>query len=101
MRILQNQSQLNSITNPDKLKLIKRRLSQLDSNLPVRIIIVEPEDTLTDIEKQLGFPILTNLFDDSGYSSSDFVPSCEVLEDQVESYEILFIFSDGDEVFIP
>jgi hypothetical protein len=100
MRIIKNKSQLYSITDPDTLKLIKLRLSELDSPLPVRIIILEPEDLITDIETQLDFPILTNLVDNNRYPSTDFVDTYEALEDKGESYEILFIFSDGDKIFI-
>ena len=68
------------------------------------MIIMEPGDSLSDIEKEIGFPILTNLFDDISYPDPDFMPSCEALEDHGGCYEMLFIFGDGDEaveIFIP
>ena len=58
----------------------------------------------TDIEQEIGFSILTNLFDDISYPDPDFVPSCEALEDHGDFYEMLFILGDGDEaveIFIP
>jgi hypothetical protein len=57
-----------------------------------------------DIEKEIGFSILTNLFDDVRYPDTDFVPFFEAMEDHGGCYEILFIFGDGDEaivIFIP
>jgi hypothetical protein len=101
---IHNRSQLNTIIDQDILKLVTLRLSQLDSNLPTPMIIIEPKDSLSDIEKEIGFPILTNLFDDITYPDPDFMPSCEALEDHGGCYEMLFIFGDGDEaveIFIP
>ena len=104
MLIIQNRSQLHLITDPDILKLVTLRLTQLGSTLPTPMIIVEPGDSLSDIEKEIGFPILTNLFDDISYPDPDFMPSCEALEDHGGCYEMLFILGDGDEaveIFIP
>ena len=68
------------------------------------VIIMEQGDTISDIEKEIGFSILTNLFDDVRYPDPDFMPSCEVLEDHGGCYEMLFILGDGDEaveIFLP
>ena len=99
-----NTSQLNTIIDQNILKLVTLRLSQLDSNLPTPMIIMQTGDSLSDIEKEICFPILTNLFDDISYPDPDFVPSCEVLEDHGGCYEMLFILGDGYgavELFIP
>ena len=101
---IRNPSQLNTIIDTDILKLVTLRLAQLESNIPSPMIIVEPGDSLSDIEKEIGFPILTNLFDDISYPDPDFVPSCEALEDHGGCYEMLFILGDGEEaveIFIP
>ncbi|MEI6269341.1 MAG: hypothetical protein WCP01_10710 [Methylococcaceae bacterium] len=101
---IQNRSQLHHIIDPDIHKLITLRLSQLDSSFPTPMIIMVPGDTLSSIEKEIGFPILTNLFDDISYPDPDFMPSCEALEDHGGCYEMLFILGDGDntvEIFIP
>ena len=99
-----NTSQLNTIIDQNILKLVTLRLSQLDSNLPTPMIIMQTGDSLSSIEKEIGFPILTNLFDDLCYPDPDFMPSCEALEDHGGCYEMLFIFCDGEEaveIFIP
>ena len=104
MLIIQNRSQLHLITDPDILKLVTLRLAQLESNIPSPMIIVEPGDSLSNIEEEIGFCILTNLFDDIIYPDPDFVPSCEALEDHGGFYEMLFILGDGEEaieIFIP
>jgi len=104
MLIFQNPSQLHHIIDPDIHKLVTLRLTQLGSTLPTPMIIIEPGDSLSSIEKEIGFPILTNLLDDISYPDPDFMPSCEVLEDHGECYEMVFILGDGDDaivIFIP
>ena len=104
MLIIQNLYQLALITDPYILKQVTLRLSQLDAIPTYPMIIIEAGDSLSDIEKELGFPILSNLFDDISYPDPDFIPFCEVLEDHGGCYEMLFIFGDGEEaieIFIP
>ena len=104
MLILKPPSSFDSITDLDILKLIKLRHDQLGDELFGSVIIVEAGDTVEDIEKEIGFSILTNLFDDVRFPDPDVMPSCEALEDHGNFYEILFLFSDGDdaiEIFIP
>ena len=104
MLILKSPSSFDSITDPDILKLVKLRHSQLGDEMFGSVIIVEISDTVEDIKNEIGFCILTNLFDDISYPDPDFVPSCETLEDHGCCYEMLFILSDGDdaiEIFIP
>ncbi len=104
MLILKSPSSFDSITDPDILKLVKLRHSQLGDEMFVSVIIIETGDSLSDIENEIGFCILTNLFDDVRFPDPDFVPCFEVLEDHGGCYEMLFIFGDGDdaiEIFIP
>jgi hypothetical protein len=101
---IHNRSRLHHISDPDILKLVTLRLAQLGSTLPTPMLIMEHGDSLSDIEEEIGFPILTNLFDDISYPDPDFVPSCEALEDHGGCYEMLFILGDGEEaveIFIP
>jgi hypothetical protein len=56
-------SQLNLVTDADILDLLRLRFGQLDVDMNVSMFIVEPGDSIADIEEKLGFPILTNLFD--------------------------------------
>ena len=104
MLIHKDAPQLPSTIDPDLLKLLTLRLTQLTPNLPHQMIIVKPRDTVEDLETITGCPILTSLFDDVRYPNPDFVPCCEVLEDHGCYYEMVFIFSDGDgsvSLFIP
>ena len=104
MLILKSPSSFDSITDPDILRLVKLRHSQLGDEMFGAVIIVEAGDSISCIEEEIGFPILTNLFDGVRYSDPDFVPCFEVLEDHGAFYEMVFILSDGDdaiEIFIP
>ena len=101
---IQNLSQLNLITDPNILKLVKMRHDQLGDEMFDSAIIIEAGDSISDIEQEIGFSILTNLFDDVRFPDPDFVPCFEVLEDHGTFYVILYIFGDGDdaiEIFIP
>ena len=104
MLILKSPSSFESITDLDILKLVKMRHDQLGDGMFDSVIIIEAGDSLSDIEEEIGFSILTNLFDDKRYPDPDFVPCFEVLEDHGTFYVILYIFGDGDdaiEIFIP
>ena len=104
MLILKSPSSFESITDPDILRLVKLRHSQLGDEMFVSVIIIEAGDGIPGIEKEIGFCILTNLFDDVRFPDPDFVPCFEALEDHGGCYEMLILFSDGDdaiEIFIP
>jgi hypothetical protein len=101
---IQNLSQLNSITDRDIYKLVKLRHDQLGDEMFGSVIIIEAGDSISDIEEEIGFFVMTNLFEGVRYPDPDFVPYFEVLEDHGGCYEMLFILSDGDdavEIFIP
>ncbi len=104
MLILKSPSSIDSITDPKILKLVKMRHDQLGDEMFDSVIIIEAGDSLSDIEEEIGFSILTNLFDNVRFPDPDFVPCFEVLEDHGGCYEMVFIFGDGDdaiEIFIP
>lgn len=104
MLILKDPPQRPSTIDNDILKLLTLRLTQLTPTIPHQMIIVETGDTIEDLETITGCPILTNLFDSLTYPDPYFVPCCEVLEDHGHCYEMVFIFSDGDDtvsLFIP
>ena len=104
MLILKSPSPFDSITDPGIHKLVKLRHDQMGDELFGSVIIVEVGDSLSYIEQEIGFSILTNLFDDISYPDPDFVPYCEAHEDHGGCYEMLFILGDGDEaveIFIP
>ena len=104
MLIFKSPSSFDSITDLDILKLVKMRHDQLGDEMFDSVIIIEAGDSLSDIEQEIGFFVMTNLFDNVRYPDPDFVPCFEVLEDHVGCYEMVFILSDADdaiEIFIP
>ena len=104
MLILKSPSSFDSITDLDILKLVKMRHDQLGDEMFDSVIIIEAGDSISEIEQEIGFFVMTNLFDNVRYPDPDFVPCFEVLEDHVGCYEMLFILSDADdaiEIFIP
>jgi hypothetical protein len=104
MLVLKYPSSFNSITDPDILKLVRLRHDQMGDEMFGSVIIIEVGDTVEDIEEEIGFFVMTNLFDDIRYPDPDFVPCFEVLEDHGTFYEMVFILGDGDEsieIFIP
>ena len=104
MLILKHPSSFDSITDLDILKLIKLRHDQLGDEMFGSVIIIEAGDSLSEIEQEIGFSILTNLFEDVRYPDPDFVPCFEVLKDHGGCYEMVFIFGDGDDainIFLP
>ena len=103
MLSIHNINQLPPNLDSNLLNLITLRLDQL-GDIDPPIYILETDDIISDIESQLGCPILTNLFNSLTYPDPDFVPSFEVLEDHGDFYEMVFILSDGDDatlIFIP
>jgi len=101
---IQNLSQLDLITDRDIHKLVKLRHYQLGDEMFGSVIVVESGDSISDIEEEIGFFVMTNLFDGVRYPEPDFMPCFEVLQDHGSCYEMLFILSDGDdaiEIFIP
>ena len=103
MLSIHNINQLPPNLDSNLLNLITLRLDQL-GDIDSPIYILETDDIISDIESQLGCPILTNPFDSLTYPDPDFVPSFEVLEDHGDFYEMVFILSDGDDatlIFIP
>ena len=95
---IQNLSQLDLITDTEILKLVKLRHDQLGDEMFDSAIIVEVGDSISDIEEEIGFFVMTNFFDGVRYADPDFVPCFEVLEDHGGCYEMLFILSDGNVV---
>lgn len=58
-------------------------------------IVVEPGDTVSDIERVGGIWITTGLFGDTKYGEEDFSPSFEVLEAHSgHCFELVFILND-------
>jgi hypothetical protein len=85
MIYLHHPTQFNSI-DPDLQSLLNLRYQQLGSL--EGMILVEAEDSMSDLETAMGFSFL--LWDDDPDSLA-----CELIEDHGHCYEMVFLFSDG------
>ena len=100
MLIVKNADEINAIEGVELRKLLTSRRKQLNCQL----YILENDDSVDDLEKAIGFPVMINIFDGVRYPDPDFVPCCEALDDHGFCYELLYLLSDGDDgtlIFIP
>jgi hypothetical protein len=94
--------------DPELRRLLAERIEQFseyqcDLADLVKVIYVEPGDRITDIDRQLGFPVLANRFDGIRFGDSAFTPSWDVLEEHNDCYELIYVINDdgyGFELFI-
>ena len=109
MIVLRNPQATSQITDPYIRNLVVLRFGQLNSpddpdapDANGYFIVVEPGDTVEQLEQVVGLPIMHSLFDDLIYGHPDFTPCFEILEEhnyeQHSIYEMVFI-SDDDGTF--
>jgi hypothetical protein len=70
MLIVKNADEINSIEGIELRQLLTSRRKQLNSDL----YLMEDYDTADDLERAIGFPVMTNIFDGLRYPHPDFVP---------------------------
>lgn len=60
------------------------------------LILVEPGDTVAQLENECGCLITTGLFGDAKFGDPEFMPCFEWLEHNVQTrcYEMLFVMTD-------
>lgn len=56
--------------------------------------IVQPGDTLLQVEREFGFPLATRSIDGLAYDGDGLIPSFEWIKDHGEYFEIVIILSD-------
>ena len=60
----------------------------------VTFLVIEPGDTLTDVEGALGFSPLVNLVDGARFPDPEFMPSWEWVEAHPGWFEAVFVLTD-------
>lgn len=102
--------QAQQIEDASIRELVQRRFTEIcdgevyDAETHGEMFLVEAGDTLTSLERETGFWIATNPFDEARFPDADFVPVCEYLEEHEQCYELTFLASDdgaGVCLFIP
>ena len=67
-------------------------------------VVVEPHDTITELETAHRIAITTGYCCTVNYGQPGFIPSFELIEEHESSYELVFILSDsgfGVTLFVP
>ena len=60
-----------------------------------RYIVVQPGDTISDINQQLGFNILGNRWNGTRWGDPAFTPSWEIMESHPNYFELVFMQGDS------
>jgi len=77
-------------------QLLKLRRDQLGGDIAgrARFIVVEASDTAEDLERELGFPVLTSMIDGIRFGEPSFAPNFEFVLDLGFAFELPFILTD-------
>ena len=114
MIVLRDPQATSQITDPYIHELVSLRWSQILAGEPYDydrhgyMVVVEPGDTVEQLEQEIGLPILHGLFDDIPFGDDDFTPCFDILEEHsyeaIRIYEMVFISNDdgfATTVFVP
>lgn len=114
MIVLRDPQATSQIADPYIRELVSLRWSQVLAGEPYdydrhgEMVVVEPGDTVEQLEQEIGLPILHGLFDDLPYGHPDFAPCFDILEEHHHEshtfYEMVFIGNDdgaATAVFVP
>ena len=115
MLILRDPTDATRIADPGIRALAELRFAQIGQDEPFNadlhgyMIVVEPGDTVQELERETSRCISHDLFEDIRYGHPDFTPSFEILEEHYGTdgtvfYEMLFVTNDdgfGITLFIP
>ena len=87
MIVLRDPQATSQITDPYIHELVSLRWSQILAGEPYDydrhgyMVVVEPGDTVEQLEQEIGLPILHGLFDDVPFGHPDFTPCFDILEE--------------------
>ena len=93
--------EIESSRDPLISKLLAARVHQgleyQDEDNPewlLSVIVVEPGDTLADLNPEANGELLANAWSGTKYFEPNYRPPCETLEEYPTFYELLFVLSD-------
>ena len=109
MQILRDPDDAFRIADADIRTLVQLRFKQLGTFEDGVLIVVDPGDSISSLERQIGWPILNDPFSDADFGDPDFVPNFDILEEHHGSngttfYELHVDTSDdgaGITLFVP
>ena len=98
---------MQKVTNPNDVvdlairALLQLRFDQLEGVITdTEFFVVEPGDTVDEIEAETGCSIVTSWFDDCLFGDDDFMPSFDFIEEHRNCYEMMFNTTDDSTVVI-
>ena len=100
MIVVSDPSGIERIGHPGIRELVRQRLIQVSAGEPHspdrhgQIIVAEPGDAAERLEGACGCALLTDPWDDVPFGHPDFTPSCEVLEEHPDCFELGFVLND-------
>ena len=111
MQYIRGPTDARRIDDPGIRHLVDERFAQVcngepyDADIHGEMIVVEPGDTLSSLERETELPISYNPYDESHFPEDpDFISVAEHVEEHVGAYEMTFILTDegaGAILFIP
>ena len=109
MQIIRDPAETAMITDPVLRHLIEATITALSEDYPYDpevlgyFLIVEPGDTIAELDAQIGFSILANRWTGIRFDAPGYTQHFEVLEEHAGYFEILFLTDDsgmGVEIFL-
>ena len=101
MLVLRSPEHAFRVADPLIRRLVELRFSQITEGEPYEcdrhgyMVVVEPGDTLEDLERVTGFALLEDAFGEFRYGDPDFTPAAEVIEEHGGvCYEIAYVLND-------
>lgn len=110
MLILRDPALTSGIADSAIRRLVEQLLVEICDGEPYEVgvhgyfIVVEPGDSVENLEQESGCRIVRNRNDDTRFGSPDFAPSFEFVAEHVGCYEMVFVICDdgfGVAFFIP
>ena len=109
MQIIRDPAETALITDPVLRHLIETTITALSEDYPYDpdvlgyFLIVEPGDTVAELDAQIGFSILANRWTGVRFDAPGYTQHFEVLEEHAGYFEMVFVTDDtglGVEIFI-
>jgi hypothetical protein len=100
MLVLRDPKLTSQLLNVHIRELVSLRFTQVSNGEPYDynrhgyMVVVEPGDTVEQLEQETGCGITRDLFDETRYGEADFAPSFEILEEHDVCYEMHFSLND-------
>lgn len=110
MQIIRTAAEAAKLTDPVLRHLIEATITALSEDYPYDpdvlgyFLIVEPGDTISELDAQIGVSILANRWTGIRFDAPGYTQHFEVLDEHAGYFEMVFIVSDdgnGIEMFIP